>query len=73
MLVDIHTHILPEVDDGASSYDEALEILKLQLEEGVTHVILTPHVQNRVQKVSSSELKSRLKNLRHMLESVCQK
>lgn len=54
-MIDIHTHILPGVDDGAASYEEALEILKMELASGVNRVVLTPHVQNRVQKVSRNE------------------
>ncbi|VEU83296.1 Tyrosine-protein phosphatase YwqE [Acholeplasma hippikon] len=47
---------MPNVDDGAKSYEEALEMLKMELAGGVKRVVLTPHVQNRVQKVSSHEL-----------------
>ncbi len=51
--MDIHTHILPGVDDGAKTKEEALEMLKLQIKSGITKVVLTPHVNNNVQKVSS--------------------
>lgn len=40
---DIHTHILPSVDDGAQSVEAALELLRLQKNSGVERVILTPH------------------------------
>jgi protein-tyrosine phosphatase len=33
-LVDIHSHILPEVDDGATSMEMALEMLRRGLAEG---------------------------------------
>ncbi len=42
-LVDLHTHILPEVDDGADSLAEALKMLDLALSSGTTHIVLTPH------------------------------
>lgn len=54
-MIDMHAHILPSVDDGAQSYEEALEMLKSEFEQGVTRVVLTPHVQHRVQKVSFDE------------------
>ena len=41
---DIHSHILPAVDDGASSVDESLEILKELYRLGFDSVVLTPHV-----------------------------
>ena len=42
-LIDIHTHILPGVDDGARDMTVALEMLKLEEEQGAETVILTPH------------------------------
>lgn len=40
---DLHTHILPCVDDGASNMDIALKLLRMQSERGVERVLLTPH------------------------------
>ena len=40
---DLHTHILPYIDDGASDVDMALELLRMQSEMGVERVLLTPH------------------------------
>ena len=52
MLIDIHTHILPRVDDGAIDLETSIKMLEMQIEQGVTDVILTPHVQSRAQKAS---------------------
>ncbi|MBR6510570.1 MAG: hypothetical protein IKT38_08195 [Clostridia bacterium] len=43
MIFDIHSHILPAVDDGAKNLNEALKILKLMQQQGITDVIATPH------------------------------
>ena len=43
MFFDIHSHILPAVDDGAKNLNEALKILKLMQKQGITDVIATPH------------------------------
>lgn len=40
---DIHTHILPLVDDGAQSVEDALELLRQEKQSGVERVVLTPH------------------------------
>ena len=40
---DIHTHILPSVDDGAQGVEDALELLRLEKQKGVERVRLTPH------------------------------
>ncbi len=42
-MADLHTHILPGLDDGARTAQDAVQLLKLQAEEGVTAVALTPH------------------------------
>jgi len=43
MFADIHTHILPEVDDGCKNLAESLELIKSELENGVKKIVLTPH------------------------------
>jgi protein-tyrosine phosphatase len=42
-MVDIHCHILPLLDDGAASFDVACAMAEMAIEDGVTHVIGTPH------------------------------
>jgi protein-tyrosine phosphatase len=42
-MVDIHCHILPALDDGAESMEVACEMAEMAIEEGITHVIGTPH------------------------------
>lgn len=42
-MIDIHTHILPELDDGANSVEEARSMLMLQRQQGVDRIFLTPH------------------------------
>ncbi len=39
----MHCHIIPHVDDGADNMEEAIKMLKLEYEEGVRHIIATPH------------------------------
>lgn len=41
--VDIHTHILPGIDDGAESLDIAFDMLNKEYQEGVRDIVLTPH------------------------------
>lgn len=44
-MIDIHSHILPNVDDGAQSLEEALSMLRIAVDGGVTTQVLTPHMQ----------------------------
>ncbi|WP_016955311.1 tyrosine-protein phosphatase [Catenovulum agarivorans] len=43
-MIDIHSHILPGVDDGAQTLTEALDMLKMAIDQGVTTQVLTPHI-----------------------------
>lgn len=43
MLVDFHTHILPNFDDGSKSVEESIQMLTLESEQGIKEVVLTPH------------------------------
>lgn len=45
-MIDLHSHILPGVDDGAADIGEALEICKLAAEGGVTDLVATPHLRH---------------------------
>ena len=43
-MIDIHSHILPGIDDGARSLDESLSMLRIAIDQGVTTQVLTPHI-----------------------------
>ena len=43
-MYDIHCHLIPGIDDGARDEAEALSLLRIAVEEGITYVVLTPHM-----------------------------
>lgn len=47
-MTDIHTHLLPGVDDGAGSLEEAVEAIRALAGSGVKNIWLTPHVMDRM-------------------------
>jgi protein-tyrosine phosphatase len=51
----LHCHILPEVDDGAASMDEALAIARSCVRDGITHIVATPHY-HRVTRLLRPEI-----------------
>ncbi len=42
-MIDIHTHILPGADDGASNIQDTLEMVRMAADIGVTAMVATPH------------------------------
>lgn len=46
-MFDVHSHILPLVDDGAKSWDIALEMCRIAQADGIQHMVATPHANER--------------------------
>ncbi len=55
-MIDIHCHILPNVDDGPESLDETLEMGRIALADGVTTIVATPHQRNGVHHNSADSI-----------------
>ncbi|API92965.1 tyrosine protein phosphatase [Virgibacillus pantothenticus] len=45
-MIDIHSHILPGIDDGAKNEEQSLKMAKAAIEQGIHTIIATPHHQN---------------------------
>ena len=43
-MIDIHSHLLPAIDDGSQSMEQSLAVLRVFAAAGVEGVVLTPHV-----------------------------
>ena len=63
-LINIHSHILPQIDDGAKDIDMAIEMLKESYSQGVDNVILSYHFHP-----DHSEQKEKALSQLHLLES----
>jgi len=46
-MVDIHCHILPDVDDGPTSWEMAVEMCAMAVSDGIEHIVATPHANDR--------------------------
>lgn len=45
-MIDMHTHLLPGIDDGAADWTETLRLARAAAAEGITEVVATPHHAN---------------------------
>lgn len=79
-MIDIHTHILPGLDDGAKTLNESIQMIQQALDVGVSAICATPHILyevsssleeqiNRSFKLLQSEIKKRKIMIRLVLGS----
>lgn len=59
-MIDIHCHILPNVDDGPQSLDEALEMAKEAVREGIHTIVATSHFIKESKFIIGEPLKNEL-------------
>lgn len=68
-MIDIHSHILPGIDDGAKTVEDSLEMAKLAVEEGIHTIIATPHHRNSKYTNPKQEIVSRVEELKKQLQA----
>lgn len=66
--VDIHSHILPEVDDGARSMEESIAMLEMAYEEGIRTIFATPHYGVPGLDIDIDDCKAKVQSLRAYIE-----
>jgi protein-tyrosine phosphatase len=44
-VIDLHSHLLPGIDDGASTIKDAMQLARHAVGDGITHMVVTPHIQ----------------------------
>jgi len=44
-MIDIHCHLLPGIDDGATTIEQSLALARYAAADGITHMVVTPHIQ----------------------------
>jgi len=66
-MIDIHTHILPGLDDGAEDLDQALAMAEVAVKDGITILAATPHVISGVFDNRKSHILEAVKDLNQLL------
>ena len=67
-MIDIHTHIIPNVDDGSKNLETSINMIKHEIDIGVKEIICTPHhIYSRYEK-SIDEIKAQFKLLKDAVE-----
>ena len=67
-MIDIHTHIVPGVDDGSPNLETSIDMIKHEIAIGVKEIICTPHhIYHRYEK-SVEEIKANFQLLKEAVE-----
>ncbi len=69
-MIDIHTHILPSLDDGPKTIEESIELCKIAAKDGVKTIVATPHSKDGVYEAKSDEILRKVKELNLKLKEI---
>jgi protein-tyrosine phosphatase len=67
-VIDLHSHVLPGLDDGAADLPEALELAAAAAADGVTTMAATPHLRADHPRVRPAELASQVDHLQREID-----
>ena len=66
-MIDLHCHILPNIDDGSSSLEESLEMAETAVKDGIHTIVATPHSLDGVYQNSVDTILSQVSELQGVL------
>ena len=67
-MIDLHAHILPQLDDGAESLEESIEMCRISHQDGVRTIVATPHILPGVYKNSRSTILTKVQELNEAIK-----
>ena len=67
-MIDIHTHILPAIDDGPTTMTESLEMCRIAVNDGIKKMIATPHVQNGMYDLDANKVLEKIHLLNQLVK-----
>lgn len=68
-MIDLHSHILPGLDDGAPDIEVSIEMARIAVADGVTHMACTPHVMPGKYPNTSATILPAVSSLQAMLDA----
>ncbi len=67
-MIDLHSHILPGIDDGPTDWEESYELCKMMASQGIHTVVATPHYWPGVYEPTVELIQSRARDLNRLLK-----
>ncbi len=69
-MIDLHSHVLPFVDDGSASVEQSVYLLNEAKKNGVTEMALTPHYRRGTCTISNEKIRADFEQFKNMSEVV---
>lgn len=66
-MIDIHSHVLPQIDDGSASWEETMAMMHQAEEDGITEVAITHHILSNLDFEREDEIISKYEELKQRL------
>lgn len=66
-MIDLHCHILPGLDDGAQTLEDALEMVRIAVADGITDIVATPHTQDGIYRNHRDVVLGAVERFQHIL------
>ena len=67
--IDIHSHLLPNIDDGSKSFEESTNLIKKLYSYGIKNFVITPHIMDGVWNNTPSIINNKLYKLTEYLNN----
>ncbi len=68
-MIDIHCHLLPDIDDGARNLDQALAMARAAVDDGIEFSVMTPHIHPGRYENTRTRIDLRVQNFRNALQA----
>lgn len=68
-MIDLHSHLLPGIDDGAKDWEESLEMARQAVADGTTEIQITHHVLDNSQYRLEAEILEKYTEMKRLLQS----
>src|SRR4030043_224578 len=68
-MIDIHSHILPGLDDGPQTMEESIQMCRIAYQDGIRTIVATPHTLNGVYQNGKSIILSKVEELNNALSN----
>jgi protein-tyrosine phosphatase len=69
-MIDLHCHLLPGIDDGATDLDMALRMARMAVDDGITTLACTPHIYPGLFENDAAGIRAHIDTLRgHLAEA----